>query len=225
MYRPFRLLFALVVVSHGDPTAFDDDYRPADDPVSTTNSTPAPRPVPAPDVPRTVRRAVDAGAQAHSRSRRFPLRLRLEGFGALQKGELPMRLDGRDLLLLHWGSLVHVRLRLRLLRSLSYLPQSAEDDSVQRRRLRPEERTRRARPLTTTKRTTAPGEIDCSRRSRDVSDSTSRAASSFSAVVSFSSYLLSRARCATRCTTNASNARSSSPATRTAHVPRTQTNS
>ena len=55
MYRPFRLLFALVVVSHGDPTAFDDDYRPADDPVSTTNSTPAPRPVPAPDadVPST----------------------------------------------------------------------------------------------------------------------------------------------------------------------------
>ena len=57
MYRPFRLLFALVVVSHGDPTAFDEDYRPADDttPVPTAVSTPAPRPVPAPDadVPST----------------------------------------------------------------------------------------------------------------------------------------------------------------------------
>ena len=32
MSRPFLLLsFALVVVSHGDPTAFDDDYRPTDD--------------------------------------------------------------------------------------------------------------------------------------------------------------------------------------------------
>ena len=32
MRRPFLLLvFSLVVVSHGDPTAFDDDYRPTDD--------------------------------------------------------------------------------------------------------------------------------------------------------------------------------------------------
>ena len=41
MCRPFPLLFALVVVSRGDPTAFDDDYRPADDtstPVPTANS-------------------------------------------------------------------------------------------------------------------------------------------------------------------------------------------
>ena len=38
MRRPFLLLvFSLVVVSHGDPTAFDDDYRPTDD-----TSTPAP---------------------------------------------------------------------------------------------------------------------------------------------------------------------------------------
>ena len=41
MRRPFLLLvFSLVVVSHGDPTAFDDDYRPTDDtstPVPTAN--------------------------------------------------------------------------------------------------------------------------------------------------------------------------------------------
>ena len=37
MRRPFLLLvFSLVVVSHGDPTAFDDDNRPTDD-----TSTPA----------------------------------------------------------------------------------------------------------------------------------------------------------------------------------------
>ena len=43
MRRPFLLLvFSLVVVSHGDPTALDDDDRPADDtstPAPTTNST------------------------------------------------------------------------------------------------------------------------------------------------------------------------------------------
>ena len=57
MRRPFLLLvFSLVVVSHGDPTAFDDDYRPTDDtstPAPTTNSTPAPRPTIDPDGSRS----------------------------------------------------------------------------------------------------------------------------------------------------------------------------
>ena len=40
MRPPFLLIpFALFVASHGDPTAFDDDYRPTDD-----TSTPVPRP-------------------------------------------------------------------------------------------------------------------------------------------------------------------------------------
>ena len=56
--RPSFLLlsFALVVVSHGDPTALDDDDRPADDtstPAPTTNSTPAPRPTADPDDSRS----------------------------------------------------------------------------------------------------------------------------------------------------------------------------
>ena len=42
--RPLFLLlpFALIVASHGDPTAINDDHRPADDtstPAPTTNST------------------------------------------------------------------------------------------------------------------------------------------------------------------------------------------
>ena len=65
--------------------------------------------------------------------------------------------------------------------------------------------------------------IDSSQNFRLANASISRAASSFLAVVSFSSYLLSRARCATRCTTNASNGRSWSRATRTALAPRTRT--
>ena len=57
MRPPFLLLpFALVVVSHGDPSAINDDHRPADDtstPAPTTNSTPAPRPTIDPDDSRS----------------------------------------------------------------------------------------------------------------------------------------------------------------------------
>ena len=56
--RPLFLLlpFALIVASHGDPTAINDDHRPADDtstPAPTTNSTPAPRPTADPDDSRS----------------------------------------------------------------------------------------------------------------------------------------------------------------------------
>ena len=57
MHRPLPLLlFVMVVVSHGDPTAFDDDYRPTDDtstPVPTANSTVTPAPRPTMDTSRS----------------------------------------------------------------------------------------------------------------------------------------------------------------------------
>ena len=156
MRPPFLLLsFALVVVSHGDPTAFDDDYRPTDDtstPVPTANSTVTPAPRPTIDTSRSGFWLARL-ARCKKASSRCVWTVAIFYFSILE---------------------------------------SPEDD--------PEELSG------------APDALVISTQ-----------ASSFSASRSFASWWRSRALCATRCTTNASNGRSSSRATRTAPAPRTQT--